>query len=190
MSSPSSPRYPAKVIASVLKLSERHVRNLVKEGVIPPPERGGRYDLIGSVQGYVTYLRERTMGKELARTDAHLERTRLLRAQADRTELEVSELKGLMIPAEDVAGEWQQMVGNARAKLLGLPAKAAHLVMAADTFSDAEDILRIQIQEALDELSGSGIPARKRKTANGKDMEATPKANGKRVGRPKQEAVA
>jgi hypothetical protein len=95
-----------------------------------------------------------------------------------------------MIPAEDVADEWQQMVGNARARLLGVPAKVAHLVMAADTFSDAEDILRIQIQEALDELSGSGIPARKRKTANGKDMEATAKADSKRVGRQKQKTVA
>ncbi len=188
--SESSPRYPAKVIARLLKLSERHVRNLVKDGVIPPPERGGRYDLITSVQGYVTYLRERTMGKELAQTDAHLERTRLLRAQADRTELEVSELKGVMIPADEVVEEWQQMIGNARARMLGLPSKVAHLVLTAETFSEAEDIIQTQVHEVLNELSGNGLPTRKRKKQDTQDMVAPAKANGKRVGRQASKAVA
>lgn len=188
--SEARPTYPCKVIAKLLKLSERHVRNLVKDGVIPAPEKGGRYDLIGSVQGYVTYLRERTMGRELSQTDAHAEKTRLLKAQADRTELEVSELKGLMIPAEDVAGEWQDMVANARARMLAMPSKAAHLVIAAESYTEAEEILQNEIHGVLNELASDGLPARSRKKAKSKSVESSSASDDKRVGRRVSKAVA
>lgn len=188
--SEARPTYPCKVIARLLKLSERHVRNLVKDGVIPQPEKGGRYDLIGSVQGYVTYLRERTMGKELSQTDAHTEKTRLLKAQADRTELEVSELKGLVIPAEDVAVEWGEMVANARARMLAMPSKTAHLVIAAESYTEAEEILQKEIYEVLNELANDGLPTRSRKKPNAKSVESTATPDDKRVGRQVSKAVA
>jgi phage terminase Nu1 subunit (DNA packaging protein) len=188
--SEAKPTYPCKVIARLLKLSERHVRNLVKDGVIPAPEKGGRYDLIGSVQGYVVYLRERTMGRELSQTDAHAEKTRLLKAQADRTELEVDELKGLMIPAEDVAGEWQEMVSNARARMLAMPSKAAHLLIAAESFTEAEQILENEIHGVLNELANDGLPPRSGKKAKRKGVDAAAKTNDKPVGRRASKAVA
>ena len=68
--------YPIAVIASVLDLSERHIRRLADDGVIPKPQEKGRWDLIKCVRGYVRFLRERAFGKEMAATDLHSEKTR------------------------------------------------------------------------------------------------------------------
>jgi phage terminase Nu1 subunit (DNA packaging protein) len=66
----SSATQPIGVIARLLDLSERRVQQLSREGVIPRAERG-QYDLIGSVRGYVRYLRDqalrRTTGRQTGR---------------------------------------------------------------------------------------------------------------------------
>jgi phage terminase Nu1 subunit (DNA packaging protein) len=56
----STATQPIGVIAKLLDLSERRVQQLSREGVIPKAERG-QYDLIGSVRGYVRYLRDQAV---------------------------------------------------------------------------------------------------------------------------------
>ena len=56
----SAATQPIGVIARLLDLSERRVQQLSREGVIPKAERG-QYDLIGSVRGYVRYLRDQAL---------------------------------------------------------------------------------------------------------------------------------
>ena len=56
----SSATQPIGLIARLLDLSERRVQQLSREGVIPKAERG-QYDLIGSVRGYVRYLRDQAL---------------------------------------------------------------------------------------------------------------------------------
>ena len=46
---------PISVISSLLDISERRVQQLSKAGVIPKAARG-RYELIGSVRGYIRHL--------------------------------------------------------------------------------------------------------------------------------------
>ena len=70
------------------------------------------------------------------------EKTRLTKAQADKAELEVSELEGKLIPATLVQETWQDFVANVRAKLLGLPSKLAHQVIATDDYAEAEKLLK------------------------------------------------
>lgn len=76
------PAFPARIIASLLELSERRLQQLVAEGWIPRPQRG-QYGLRDSVRGYIRYLkqhsRENTRGNETAR---------LARAQATKVEME------------------------------------------------------------------------------------------------------
>ena len=43
-------------ISKLLKLTERRVQQLAKDGIIPKAERG-KYDLVGSVHGYVDFLK-------------------------------------------------------------------------------------------------------------------------------------
>ena len=64
----SSATQPIGVIARLLDLSERRVQQLSREGVIPKAERG-QYDLIGSVRGYVRYLRDQALKAQAGAPD-------------------------------------------------------------------------------------------------------------------------
>ena len=64
----SSATQPIGVIARLLDLSERRVQQLSREGVIPKAERG-QYDLIGSVRGYVRYLRDQAQKAQAGAPD-------------------------------------------------------------------------------------------------------------------------
>lgn len=76
------PAFPARIIGSLLDLTERRLQQLVAEGWIPRAVRG-QYSLRDSVRGYIRYLkqhsRENTRGNETAR---------LARAQATKVEME------------------------------------------------------------------------------------------------------
>jgi len=81
------------------------------------------------------------------------ERTRLTKAQADKTELEVETMRKNLLPADEVLKAWQQMIGAFRARCLGIPTRAAHAAMSAESFVDAESVIKDYIHEALTELS-------------------------------------
>ena len=81
------------------------------------------------------------------------ERARLAHHQANKTSLEEASMREELIPAKDVQETWSNLISNARARLLALPSKSAHLVLAAETYLEAEDILKQQVYEALEELA-------------------------------------
>lgn len=150
---PSVPNYTSPAIAKLLDLTERYVRQLVTDGVLIREDgKRGRYPLT-NVTLYIKHLRERAYGNKAEKTDLQTERTRLAKAQADRTEMEVGRLNESLIPAEQVLMDWSGLASNCRAKLLNTPAKIAHLVIAAETYSEAEEIIRNEIHEALNELA-------------------------------------
>ena len=77
----SSATQPIGVIARLLDLSERRVQQLSREGVIPKAERG-QYDLVGSVRGYVRYLRDQAVRAQAGAPDYAAERARFIEACA------------------------------------------------------------------------------------------------------------
>jgi len=115
-----SPTYPVSTIAKLLLLTDRRVQQLSKEGVIPKTEHG-RYELAPAVQGYVRYLQERSIGRPNAPEDYHSEKARLVKAQADRAELEVMEISGNLVNAEDVQKELYSKITDCKTRLLGIP---------------------------------------------------------------------
>lgn len=90
--------------------------------------------------------------------DKEFEQARLYHGQANRVELEVEQLRGKLLPTDQVLETWQSLFANMRAKLLGLPTKAAHAVQAVDDLSDIRDALTVHIHEALEEIVHDGIP--------------------------------
>lgn len=144
--------YKVGVIASIFGVTERRVQQLVKDGIIPKPTRGN-YELIGCVQGYIAFMQERAFGKNVGALDAHQERARLLKAQADKTEIEVQTMNGLLIPAAEAESGWAALVVAFRSRLSGLPTRGAHLVIGKTDFHEVKNALRELVQEALTELS-------------------------------------
>lgn len=85
--------------------------------------------------------------------DYELERARLTHHQANKTQLEEEVLRGSLIPEEIVLQVQGDMVSSFRAKMLAIPTKAAHAVIGLEDMSEAQDVLKQFIYEALKELA-------------------------------------
>lgn len=181
--------YPASTLAKLFHLTERRVQQLAKEGVIPKAERG-KYDLVGAVRGYVKYLQERAEGRGVAPQDLHTERARLVKAQADKTEIEVAEMGRALIPAERVIAAWQQLVAEFRAKCLALPSRLAPQLAGNHAIQDIKESIAGGVREALEELSRFELAdgAAEGDSEGGEGRTAAAEVDGKPVGKRKPAA--
>lgn len=148
----SEPTYKVGVIARLFGVSERRVQQLAKDNIIPKSVKG-KYELVGCVRGYIGFLQERAFGKEVMAIDAHQERARLLKAQADKTELEVKMLSRDLIMVEEARMAWAGMVMTCRAKILSIPTRGAQIVAGLTEFHEVENALRELANEILNEFS-------------------------------------
>lgn len=88
-------KLPVDMIAKVLDLSPRRVQQLADEGWVPKASHG-QYSLVGSVRGYVRYL------KASAHNPKVTEQTRLLAAKREVQELKAARLRGDLVRVADV----------------------------------------------------------------------------------------
>lgn len=88
--------YPAATIAEMLLITDRRLRQLSAEKIIPKATRG-RYPLAGCVQGYVRYLQQ----LRLSTDERSQEATRLTSVRADTYEIEL-QLKRQQLYHRDV----------------------------------------------------------------------------------------
>lgn len=160
----SSATQPIGVIAKLLDLSERRVQQLSREGVIPKANRG-QYELIGSVRGYVQYLRDQATKAQAGAPDYAAERARFIRARADLAEMEAEEKRGAVIPAEDVEAAWISVLALLRTRLLALPDRLAPAVHAETSAAGVRDVIRGAIREALEELAETDVRPERDKDA-------------------------
>lgn len=176
----TTPLYPAKTIANLFNLTERRIQQLAKDGVIPKAAHG-KYDLVGSVRGYVKYLQERAFSKDVVEAgDYHEHKTRLAKANADTQETRHLMLLQELVDRESVIIHWSQLVGSARAKLLALPTKLASAAIACQSLEEIQDAARAIINEALLELAADPLPSEV-------GVETTAGPDGEPVGGPVQE---
>ena len=132
---------PIGVIARLLDLSERRIQQLSREGVIPKAERG-QYDLVGSVRGYVVYLRDLAVKAQAGAPDFGVERARLIKAKADLAEMEADGRRGDLLPADAVEAAWTAVLARLRARLLVLPDRLAPLCHEETTIAGVRDQIR------------------------------------------------
>lgn len=144
------------MIAKLLDLSERRVQQLSREGVIPKATRG-QYDLIGSVRGYVRYLRYREVSAQAGAPDYAVERARFIRARADLAEMEANQRRGSLIAADDAEAAWIAVLALLRTRLLSLPDRLAPLVHEQDNLAETRDLLRGTLRDVLEDLANSDV---------------------------------
>ena len=147
-----SAKYPVSTIAKLFGVTERRVQQLAQEGILPKPEKN-QYELVGCVREYINYLQQRAFGKGVAPQDSHLERARLLKAQADNAELDLAHKTGGLITVERVEVDWLGMINACKSKLLSIPTKAAYQISNLDDPHEIEKFLERLIHEALTELA-------------------------------------
>lgn len=149
---------PIAVIARLLDLSERRVQQLGREGVIPKAERG-QYELVGSVRGYVRYLRDQIVRAESGAADLGSERARLTKAKADLAEMDAAVRRSDLLDAKDVEEAWIALLARLRTRLLGLPDRLAPIIHEEATIAGARRIVKTAIAETLGELAGDPVLA-------------------------------
>jgi phage terminase Nu1 subunit (DNA packaging protein) len=195
----SSATQPIGVIARLLDLSERRVQQLSREGVIPKAERG-QYDLIGSVRGYVRYLRDQALKAQAGAPDYAAERARFIRARADLAEMEAEEKRRSLIAADQIEAAWIAVLALLRTRLLALPDRLAPQAFEQSTVGDTRNLIRAAIREVLDDLAQpdieleadidlEGVSDPEADSGEGAgSSEAAPGSDHQRLGRSEQEA--
>ena len=144
--------YPVTTIAKLFGVSERRVQQYAQDGIIPKPVKG-QYELVACVRGLINYLQQRAFGQGVAPQDTHLERARLLKAQADMAEIELAERTGKLVTVERVETDWSEMVTACRAKMLSIPTKTAYQIAHLENPQEIEKFLKRIIYEALAEMA-------------------------------------
>lgn len=142
--------YSVATIAKLLNITERRVQQLAKENVIPKADKG-KYDLVGCIQGYITYLQNVISQGECR--DLKHERTRLTKFQADRVLIDLQVIQGKAVLIPDVEKQVADMIAIVRARLLGLPNKLAPIIINETDVNVIEGIIKNSIYEALQELA-------------------------------------
>lgn len=154
MAAPGTNHQSTRVMAYLLDITPRRLGQLADEGIIRPVKRNV-WDLVETLHGYVRYLRDGAIGAgdEDSTLESRREKVRLLKAQADKAELEASIMRGDTIPADVVQDVVGGMVAAFRARMLALPSRAAAQVLACADYQAAEELLRELTYEALNELA-------------------------------------
>tara|TARA_Y100001938_G_scaffold2508_1_gene3130 strand:- start:688 stop:1227 length:540 start_codon:yes stop_codon:yes gene_type:complete len=142
-----------KEVADHLDLTPRRIYDLFDDNVLIKSGKSGGQDLDDCRVRYLRYLRSSVQGKNTNSGDLNEERTRLTKAQADRAELELQEKEADLISTDTIKTIWTDYVANVRSKLLALPSKLGHLTQAAETYAEAEAIIKQEVYECLEELS-------------------------------------
>ena len=174
--------YSTTTIAKLLKLSERRVQQLTKDGIIPKIDRG-KYELVPAVHGYIDYLRHQ-MSAEVSTDDIVKNKNRLTLATAELREIEKSQLEGELITALEVKKTWLHYISLIKTKLLSIPNKAAPQMVTVDNIGLAKSLLKERIYDTLDEISKVDITNREQGDVRDTSIEpeidtATTKANNK-----------
>lgn len=159
MAAPPADVMKVEQVAAILGVTTRRVQQLREKANPIPVNSDGRYPCLEFGLWYRQYLLERMgVNQDGSVYDFNAEKARLTHHQANISELEEETKKGNLIPAEIVKQHWESKAANTRAKLLNLPGRLAVSVVGANTIQDAEKTARQLITEALNELSGNGLP--------------------------------
>lgn len=174
-------------LAKLLNITLPQCYNLANSGTIPKADNG-TWNLAQCANAYIKYLQGRAGEEKRAYAE---ERTRLTKAQADKTEMELSLLKATTIPAAVVCTIWGRMTSAARARLLALPYRLAQAALSATEFAAIEAAASDLIAEALNELheySPSDYAPPAGRPQAGLAMEAAAETDGEPVGRSRKTA--
>lgn len=151
----NEPVVPVSALAELFELTEIRIQQLAKEGHVYRAEHG-QYFLWQSIKGYVKFLKSspRKQRAEITEDSQDIEKhkLRLTRAKADMAEIQAEIMKGTAHDAEAVAAVWADMIGNAKQKLLEIPASIAK-VLEGMTVQERQEAIRKAIHKALSELA-------------------------------------
>jgi len=85
--------------------------------------------------------------------DLDQERAKLAEAQRKKLELHIAEKEYQLIPGDQVEETWLKIIEVTRSRVLSIPTKAAPLVFACKTVSEAHGFIKDAVYDALTSIS-------------------------------------
>jgi len=152
-------------LAAVIGITDRRIQYLEKAGVLNKISRG-KYILTEAVQAYLDYrLTQATSSDE--DLDLTQEKTLLTRAQREKAEIELAELRNEIYRSDYIIPIIQELLLGVRNRLLAIPPRAAPQVMASTELIDVQEIIKREIYDALSELAEWKPESLRRNQGNG-----------------------
>ncbi len=136
-----------------IPVSERRIRQLVKQGVIPSA-KAGKYPLVICIQSYANYLRS-YINERQAQSPASLnrERIRLTRAQADKAQAEYEQLCREWIPLELADTLYQDLDAMLKKILFTLPERGAKAIQGLTEPAQVKAALQVVSREVQAQMA-------------------------------------
>lgn len=128
-------------IAALAGVSPRHCRRLLSD---TPQLRRGRWKLGPAVAAIVEGLAGGSGGESLT-----AERTRLVKWQADRAEMEFLVAKGELAPISQMQRGWEKRCALIRARMLNIPRRTVTMLIGETDERRYKAILTDEIKNAL-----------------------------------------
>lgn len=146
----------ATVLGNILGVGDRMIRRLAEEGVLKKNSHG-KYLLLSSVRNYILTIKVSKSAEGISHSlDDHLD---LKTEQASHehlktqiTDLKLQVLQGKLHKSEDVERVITDMFAKFKSKMEVMPAKLAR-ILEGKSKTELQEILRIEINSALQELS-------------------------------------
>ena len=146
-------------LASALNLTARRVQQLVQEEGMPR-EAGGKYDPVKCMLFYIRYLQNALEKKSLPTADGGYagereERVRLLRSQADLSEIELAKERSQLVAIQDVEKAMTDLVLTTKARIMAIPPRLAPDLVGETSRMMVQAKLEKACKEALSYLARS-----------------------------------
>jgi phage terminase Nu1 subunit (DNA packaging protein) len=140
-----------KEMAEILGLTARYIRDLESQGVISRLENG-KYSIPDTVQAFIAFKAKTPEDADLLQ-----ERTRLVKAQADRKELDLERARGEVLDTARAMQLWGAVCFQIRSKILSLPVKISPLLFSLKSISEIKERLEKSFHEVLNEISNPDL---------------------------------
>ena len=143
----------AHELIQFIPVSERRIRQLAKQGIIPAA-KAGKYPLVGCIQAYAHYLRS-YISERQAQSPASLnaERIRLTRAQADKVQAEYEQLSREWIPLELADALYQDLDAMLKKILFTLPRRGAEAIQGLTEPAEVKAALQVVSRAVQQEMA-------------------------------------
>lgn len=145
-------------IARHLDLSQAAVSQLIGDSVLPAAPRG-EFDVDACRLAYIRHLRKAASGRSGSEGEKTLTaaRVRVTAARAEALELKNAVARRELLPAQEVTAAVHAAFSRVRARLLGLPARAAPILVGIAAMTEIQDKLMDLVYAALRELALTGV---------------------------------
>lgn len=138
----------SKDLGIILKITDRRVDQLAKEGVFSRAENK-KFDVAESVENFYRY---KFRADEKSDLNFDQEHALLEKAKRKKAELDLAERKGELLRANEVEKLMAGMILTCKARLLAMPTAVAPKVLGKNELPVVVDTIKSAVFEALAEL--------------------------------------